>query len=546
MTRLFSAAVLFCAMSAGAVENSPASSPFSNNDGMLFRLVPVEIGACPDVPDVSGNSHYALSQGNVTCGKASNGKHLAGFTTATSFAVVTNASATWDGDWTAIAWVRNPDFSLSNALLLMRAAGKNDSNLDSGGGNVPWQIWLTSDKRVGIGLQDWNGGTTNNLAESVRGPVLEWKTNAWYQVAAICAYTRTGNVRTRNIKVYVTEAGADIGDCVAELEQSSASGFATSTRNFLLGAGRKGYYGNAAPGGCFGGDIGEATLFMRRLAKSELAEDVDSFSHFYFETEDFATLYWKLDESGVLPTAVDATTNGYNGITRGSVFGGASCPQGSSYSGFADDGDQLCTQLSGGTWWANTYRSEVLLWVRRPKPTCDSTALLAGAMYNCADPGSSQPWRVAVEENGAVSVSMQTWKGSREKSTGEPYDWGSGWHLVSIRFDRPDLPVDASTFACNRIRVYVASASSQGEPEFKMVVSAQHQFNNDLMASGSYLVFGSAGAGYYDEFKPKSVLGAGARLGEIAVSYGGYFEWDYLLSRLVRYNPKNGLVIVFR
>ena len=537
-----------------------AYATFTNTTGMVLRLVPSKIGTTPKVQDVTGNGLNAQAYGNVVCGTTSNGRHLSGFTTTTSYTVVTNAVSGWNADWTAVAWIRNPDFTRTDALVVMRSGGAN-SALDGGGGSVAWQVWITLDGRIGIGIQNWSTAATNNLAESVRGPVLNWKADTWYQVAAVSDYTPSGSLRIRNIKVYVTEAGAEsVGDCVAELEQSTDAGFATGCNNLVLGAGRRGYY-SPMVAGALGGDISETTFFSRCLTTDELAADVHTFAPSYFSTMDFASLYWPLNENGTMPTAVDATTNGLDGITVGDVQGGARSPQGSSYTGFGSTADYLYAVLPDTGWWDHTTRSEVLLWVRRPCPTESSTALLACSMRDVSKPGASHPWRVAVETNGAVSVSMQSWNGRTSKSTGEAYDWGRDWHLVSIRVDKTNLPVVVSTAenvdgtvttnmesrACHRIRVYAARAAAEGEGAFQLLASGVLQYYNADLEFGGHLVFGSSGSGYYGEFKPASILGAEGRIGEVAVSHGGYFEWDYLLSRLSRYHVRpRGLMFSIR
>lgn len=549
------------AMSAMAVVASAvsASAAFTDTTGMELRLVPSSIGTCPEVKDITGNGHDAMSYNGVSCGKMSNGRHLTGFTTTTSYLAVTNAVSSWNVDWTAVTWVRNPNLSDGSPMLVMRGCG-SATNIDGGGGNVAWQVWLELDGRIGIGIQNWGGQATNNLAESVRGPVLEWKADTWYQIAAVCKYTVSGANRIRNIKVYVTAAGsASVGECVAELEQNTAAGFVTSL-NFVVGAGRRGYYVPMVAG-CFGGDIAETTLFTRRLALEELAADVRTFAPTWFPTEDFASLYWKLDETGDTPTAIDATTNGIDGVTIGAVSGGAPCPQGGSYTGFGSTSDRLYGILPSTAWFQSTTRSEVLLWVRKPCPTADSTALLASSMKIHSSPGAAQPWRVSVQEDGAFVVSMQSWNGRQSKSVGEPYDWGRDWHLVSIRVDKTVLPVVQSTtengdgtvttnmvdWSCHRIRVYAARAAAAGTGDFRLVATGVLQHYNADLESGDNLVFGSAGSGYYASFRPSSILGSDGRLGEIALSHGGYFEWEYLRTRLSRYYvPPKGFLFSVR
>ena len=125
-----------------------AAAEFADTTGMELRLVSSSIGTCPEVSDITGNGHDAMSYNGVTCGKMTNGRHLTGFTTTTSYLVVTNAVSDWNSiDWTAVTWVRNPNFTGTSPMLVIRGGG-TETNLDGGGGNIAWQIWLEHRKAV--------------------------------------------------------------------------------------------------------------------------------------------------------------------------------------------------------------------------------------------------------------------------------------------------------------------------------------------------------------------------------------------------------------
>lgn len=538
---------------------------FADRSNLVLHYAMDGLGSCPSVPDLSGNGHDAFSANNVVGGKITNAKCLTGFTSTTSYVCATNVVSDWNANWSFVTWVRNPNMNGTKPHVIARGAGRDDAAYyDGSGGDNAWQVWIAADGRIGIGIQNWVGSQTNNVSYGEEtSPVLTWKPDVWYQVAALCEFSFKNDVRYKKIKVYVTEEGSSaLGEPVAQLEQNTAAGFGGKVYNLVIGAARNGYYGTSHPEGYFDGEICEATLFARTLTTADLLSDVMTFTRRYHATEDFAKLYWKLDETGATPTAVDATGNGFAGTTIGNVSGGYAAPTGICYGGFAAQGDVLYGTLDNGQYFQNGARNDVVLWVKRPLATSSSTALLAGNMTMITDPGSSQPWRVFVTEKGAVGVSMQSWNGNVSKTVGEPYAWGKGWHLICIRFDLPTLQVVSSTqenpdgsvttnytsTVCPRIRVYGAPAAKAGEEcELALLVQGAILKKNSLLESASNVVFGSAGGGYYKEFQPKSALGAGGRIGEVAVSIGGWFDFDYLKSRLSRYwQDPPGLSVILR
>ena len=538
---------------------------FADRSNLVLHYAMDGLGSCPSVPDLSGNGHDAFSANNVVGGKITNAKCLTGFTSTTSYVCATNVVSTWNANWSFVTWVRNPNMNGTKPHVIARGAGRDGAAYyDGSGGDNAWQVWIAADGRIGIGIQNWDGSQTNNVSYGEEtSPVLTWKPDVWYQVAALCEFSFKNEVRYKKIKVYVTEEGSSaIGEPVAQLEQNTAAGFGGKVSNLVIGAARNGYYSKSHPEGYFDGEICEATLFARTLTTADLLSDVMTFKRSYHATEDFAKLYWKLDETGATPTAVDATGNGFAGTTIGNVSGGYAAPTGTCYGGFAAQGDVLYGTLDNGQYFQNGARNDVVLWVKRPLATSSSTALLAGNMRVIKDPGSSQPWRVFVTEKGAVGVSMQSWNGNVSKTVGEPYAWGKGWHLISIRFDLPTLQVVSSTqenpdgsvttnytsTVCPRIRVYGAPAAKAGEEsELALLVQGTILKENSRLESASNVVFGSAGGGYYKEFRPESALGAGGRIGEVAVTIGGWFDLDYLKSRLSRYwQDPPGLSVILK
>lgn len=539
---------------------------FADQSNLVLHYAMDGLGSCPSVPDLSGNGHDAFSANNVVGGKITNAKCLTGFTSTTSYVCATNVVSSWSANWSFVTWVRNPNMNGTKPHVIARGAGKDGAAYyDGSGGNNAWQVWIATDGRIGIGIQNWGGVQTNNVSYGEgTSPVLTWKPDVWYQVAALCEFSSKNDIRYKKIKVYVTaEGSAALGEPVAELEQNTAAGFGGKVYNLVIGAARNGYYNKSHPEGYFDGEICEATLFTRTLTTADLLSDVTTFTRRYHGTEDFAKLYWKLDETGATPTAVDATGNGFDGITAGEVVGGFAAPTGTCYGGFSAENNDLYVTLDDTHYFQNGNQNDVVLWVKRPKATSSSTALLAGNMKVHGSAGMAQPWRVYVTETGAVGVSLQAWNGNVSKTVSEqPYDWGNGWHLFCIRFDRPTLQVVSSTqenpdgsvttnymsSICPRARVYGAPAAKAGEEsDLKLLVEGVIRRNNSKLEIGGNLVFGFAGSGYYKEFQPKSILGANGRIGEVAVAIGGWFDLGYLKSRLSRYwQDPPGLLVILR
>ena len=523
------------------------------------------MGAGKTVADLSGNENVATASGNVVLNTKSNAKVFEGFTSTTSYILCTNVVQEAES-FTIIAWVRNPDLTSSSVHLIARRGGS--ANYPDGHGAVnTWQTWLTTDGRLAIGaVPSYNAAkiATNNVDFAGYLPTkLTWEEDVWYQVAVVCEYEKVGNVYKRHFSGYVTKRGAAaIGDPVSTLDFDGVEGWGTG-QNLVIGAARFGYYKIGCPEGMFKGEMAEAAYFSRALSTDEILNDVQCFSPTFASTDDFAKFHWNLDEKGLLPTASDATGNGFDGETEGRVCGVADVNGSGCYRGFSGLGDCLFATLDENPFADWFDRANLVLWVKNPVPAGSTRALLAAAMRS--DRTDLQAWRVNVETNGAVGISMEPWTSVDECSVrvvGEPYDWGHKWHLVSIRLDTPNnFPVysnitqnvDGSsttnwtTGSSVRIRVYVAPATEQPkDAEFKLMAEGRIlKYNRALCGQANRLVFGSAPKGYYCPFTD-DVLGAQGCLGEIAFSKSTWFEFDYLRSRLTRYAKDPGFVLIFR
>ena len=66
------------------------------------------------------------------------------------------------------------------------------------------------------------------------------------------------------------------------------------------------------------------------------------------------------------------------------------------------------------------------------------------------------------------------------------------------------------------------------------------------LAYGKWLLFGHSGPAWQADFNPASILGEDGRPGEVAFKTGGWFEFDYLKSRLARYYEPPGLMFIVR
>ena len=557
----------FCGASLLAAPSVRAG--FMDTSDVVFHYAMDEMGRAPVVHDGSGNGHHAFITNDwqsvrVSGGLMSNEKCFYGFENNQCQVVATNVVANWGRNWSFVCWVRNPDMTSAQNHVIARGACSNSTSPDTYDGcyyNNAWQVWITPEGAMAVQIQNW-GGTPNR--DSVTGEVLTWESDAWYQIAVVeTFYVHDGDTRYRKISVYVTKAGSEsIGDPAVEMEWDTAPGYGTGTGpyNLIIGAARNGSY--SMPNGYFNGEMRDAWLFTRTLDVSELLADVQAFAPSWHATDDYATFHWNLDETGETPIAVDATGNGYTGVSTNGVQGGFPAPVGTCYGGFKQDVDSLYVDLVSTRCFSDSNRSEVVLWVKKPSPTAANTALLAGNVteVDSTSRGKDQCWRVFVEESGAVGILMRDWNNHIDRAVGVPYDWGKGWNLVSIKVDLvsrdhligsvknidDSVVTNYTSGTCSRIRVYAAPAAKAGrEGDFTLLAECEGSWTGRF-SYGKWLVFGHSGPAWQPEFKPASILGEDGRLGEVAFKTGGWFEFDYLKSRLARYYEPPGLMFIVR
>ncbi len=557
-----------------------AQAGFTDTSDIVLHFPMDEIGAKPLVHDSSGNGWLGYSTNNVNVtpvygGTLSNSKCFSNFINTESQVLCTNVVSDWGTNWSFVCWVRNPNMAgnTKNHFIARGAACPTNAvqfpvqsqRYDGRWWNNAWEVWITTNGAMSVGMQSWNGTATNAV-----GSVLDWEADVWYQVAVVGSYqyTYSAEKRYRKIVVYVTKAGGEsIGEPAVELELDTQHGYGgdgkDTTKHLVIGGAPAGTYTAGMPGGFFDGDIRDAWLFLRTLTPEDLLSDVRSFVPSWHDTKDFAKFYWELNETGETPVAVDATGNGFNGVSLHGVVGGLPAPVGTCYGGFGNDAfNCLYAELDGNWCFSASNRNEIVMWVKQPSPASSTNALLACSVDSVADTaiGKNQSWRVDVVESGAVRILVRDWENHVDSAVGQPYDWGKKWNLVSIKFDRPKrdnmrrVTIDGDLVTtnyqagvCNRIRVYVAKAARyRCEEDFQLLAECETTERNIGLANHKYVVFGHSGPSWQPQFKPDSILGEKGCLGEIAFKTGGWFDFDYLKTQQSRYYEGGPLIVIFR
>ncbi len=98
-------------------------------------------------------------------------------------------------------WIRPQRWTGTENHLVTRVF-ENDKF--GSGGNVPLQLWVDSEGKMNLGLQNWGG-----QYEIVASEPLIWNARTWYQVALIFCGESQGSSVFYNFKVYVTARGAE-------------------------------------------------------------------------------------------------------------------------------------------------------------------------------------------------------------------------------------------------------------------------------------------------------------------------------------------------
>ena len=284
-----------------------------------------EKGRRPDAHDSSGNGRTGVASNNVSGCVLSNVKAFSGFTTADSFLSHDSVGGTvgnWSSkSWTVVVWTRNPNMSSTSPHTIAR--GVQPVNGFGKGKDNSWQVWLDQSGKIRAGIRYANG--SNIATNSVEGlPAVEFATDTWYQVAMSYERTKVDSTYTHNIKVRMAAAGAaSIGEPVLDFRPESTYVMYGSAA-LCVGGGPAGYY-KCHPAGFFGGDIRDVSVWDRVLTDKELLADVQSFREEWHDIDDFALLHWKMNETGVRPTAVDSTTNGLDGTGQNSMRSPEKC-----------------------------------------------------------------------------------------------------------------------------------------------------------------------------------------------------------------------------
>ena len=227
-----------------------------------------EKGQRPVVADASGSGRTGRSADRVrasnTPGRGGRGGSFEGFTTENScVSSPPLPDGTFRGDWTLLAWVRNPRLSSKQACVLA------SSDPAARVGNIAWRLWFDSKGVPHVGAQD-----ASSRRYSGAGKPVAFENGKWHLVAL--THRRgagpQGGVRDF-FQVFVVPDGSraepapalDWSYGGAQLAKGSMLVFGAAP----AGAGKR---ADIAPGGFFGGQVCEvAFLGGRALGAKEIA-----------------------------------------------------------------------------------------------------------------------------------------------------------------------------------------------------------------------------------------------------------------------------------
>lgn len=560
------------AFGAAALVASAAVAGSTDETGLQLHWAMDELGPCPTVIDSSGNGRNGIAHSNVVGDVSSVFKCLRGFTTPYSSISVTNAVddvTVWQKDFSFSCWIRNPDMTSTDNHLIARGTGKppaasEDPDVyystvyDMYKKDIGWQLWMTPEGRFVVGLQA-SGTSTNTLLNAV-DPIapVSFRKDVWYLVTLTVAYEKvSSSVKRRIVKVYLTAEGTgSVGDPLVESTIDFAASLSAKDRSFVVGAGRQGYYLNAAPAGYFNGDICEVKLFSRLLEADDILAEVRSFRHRYHNVDDFAWMHWKLDDGAGATQAADSTGNGHDGILTNGVCGGMKSPNGTAFGGFTNESCFVSTPMTNAL--DADAVCDISLWVKPPAAFTGTHVLISAAKTLAF---RDNPWRVAVTQEGCLSLSMSTYGSYTTNLVSAPLSWSPGeWHHVLIRHDQPkwrgesvttnDLGV-VTTNAVSRdvdhMCVYMTKAV-RGTESFEIgdpVVDCTFDFKTGQFSTWQNVVLGAAAAGFYPAFRPAGCWGGlvdDVFITTVPVEDGFYAE----MARTYLDAPIPGLLLIFQ
>lgn len=230
-----------------------------------------EKGPKPVAKDASGHGRDGRSGDRVrasnTPGRGGRGGSFEGFSTeGSSVSSPPLPDGTFRGDWTFLAWVRNPRLSSKQACVLA------SSDPAARVGNIAWRLWFDSKGVPHVGAQD-----ASSRRYSGAGTPVAFEREKWHLVALTHRRGKGNQGGVRDFfQVFVVPDGARASVPPAPALDWSYGGAQLAKGSMLVvgaspaGAGKR---AETAPGGFFGGQIGEVAFFAgRALGAKDVAE----------------------------------------------------------------------------------------------------------------------------------------------------------------------------------------------------------------------------------------------------------------------------------
>lgn len=212
-------------------------------------------GKTPQATDLSGRGCHGRSAERVRGGVQGrgSGKAFEGFSTEGSLvSSMVLPQHAFRGEWTLLVWVRNPRLSSKQACVLA------SSDPEPRRGTVAWRFWFDSKGAPHVGAQDGSSHRFTGAGKPVRFEPGKW------HLVALTHRRGPGPLGGERdfFQAFVVPDGARGPAPEPALDWSCGGGKLANATMLQIGAGAAGRGKNAeiAPGGWFGGQIGEAML----------------------------------------------------------------------------------------------------------------------------------------------------------------------------------------------------------------------------------------------------------------------------------------------
>ena len=228
-----------------------------------------ETGRNPRTADASGRGCDGRAAGSVRGGAPGRGmgKAFDGFSSEeSSVSSVPLPQDAFRGDWTLLAWVRNPRLTSKQACVLA------SSDADARRGSVAWRLWFDGKGAPHVGAQD-----ASSRRYAGAGSPVRFESGKWHLVALTHSRAPGPQGGERDFfRVYVLPDGVRDAAPAPALDWSYGGGKLAAAATLQLGAAASGSRSKTienAPAGWFGGQIAEAVLLGgRALDGAEIAE----------------------------------------------------------------------------------------------------------------------------------------------------------------------------------------------------------------------------------------------------------------------------------